>query len=178
MFLYQIRNVVSGTRYYGITVNVKQRWAVHKSAAKYERYKSPLCNAMQSYGIDAFVIEVLDEGPDEQIAQKEIDLISSDPDCYNLHLGGHIGFDVTTKKPEEVEAWKEKLRKARAGRKPALGMKHTEDNKKLFGMHGKRRWDMHGRYPDDVLDYSFIEANKKFGISKTHYYRLRKAATK
>jgi hypothetical protein len=66
------------------------------------------------------------------------------------------------------------LKEKRKGRKPALGMKHTEDNKKKFGEFGKMRWDIYGRYPDDVINYSFNEAKEKYGISKTHYYRLRK----
>ena len=55
-------------------------------------------------------------------------------------------------------------------------MKHTEENKKKFGEFGKLRWDKYGRYPDTVVNLSFIEANKQHGISKTHYYRLRKLA--
>lgn len=170
MFLYQIRNTVSGTKYYGITVNPKQRWYSHRQL----RGKTPLYDAMRSYGREVFVLEVLDEGPDELIAQKEVDLIASDPDCYNLHLGGHIGFDVSTKDAESVEQWKAKLREKRKGRKPALGMQHSEETKKLCGEYGKLRWDIHGRYPDEVLGCSFIEANKKYGISKTHYYRLKR----
>lgn len=174
MYLYRIRNLISGTKYYGITNNIKQRWASHRSAAKHKRYKTPLCSAMQSYGIDKFVIEELETGTEEYITQKEIELIASDPDCYNLHRGGHIGFDVTTKDTKSVEEWKAKLRKKRKGRTPSKGMKHSEETKKLCGEYGKLRWDMHGRYPKEVLDYRFIEASKKFGISKTHYYRLRK----
>lgn len=178
MFLYVIINKVSGTKYYGITVNPKQRMAAHRSAAKNKRHKSPLCCAMQSYGIDNFVMEALEEGTAEYIAQQEIALIASDDTCYNLHRGGHIGFDIRLKGQEAVASWTGKLKAARAGRKPALGMKHSAETKKLCGEYGKLRWDIHGRYPQKVLDYGFKESNKRFGISKTHYYRLLKAAAK
>lgn len=177
MLLYQIRNTVTGKKYYGISKSPKQRWYTHRYHYKHGM-KTKFYDAVRKYGESAFVLEILDDGPDKIIAQKEIDIIASDPDCYNLHPGGHTGFDVSTKDSKSVEEWKAKLRKARKGKKPALGMRHTEETKKLCGEYGKLRWDIHGRYPADVLGYSFIEANKKFGISKTHYYRLRKAATR
>jgi len=53
-------------------------------------------------------------------------------------------------------------------------MKHTEENKKFFGECGRLRWDKYGRYPAEVTAMSFKEANEKYGISKTHYYRMRR----
>lgn len=176
MYLYQIVNSVSGTKYYGITKNPRARMYSHKY--HHSRSKTPLYDAMKKYGFAKFTMQILAEGPDEYIAQKEIDLIKSDPMCYNLHHGGHIGFDVTTKDAKAVEEWKAKLRAARKGKKPTLGMKHTEDTKRLCGKYGKLRWDVYGRYPAEVLGYSFSEASKRYGISRTHYYRLRKAAGK
>jgi hypothetical protein len=96
-------------------------------------------------------------------------------DIYNLHPGGLGGFSILTKSEVEIEEWREKQRIARKGKTPALGMKHSDENKILFGEFGKKRWDIYGRYPaEEVVNMSFKEANKKFGISKTHYYRLRK----
>ncbi len=92
---------------------------------------------------------------------------------YNIKNGGSKVFGIRNK-----DSWKLKLKEKRVGRKPALGMKHTEANKKRFGEFGKQRWDKYGQYPSEVLEYSFLEANKKFGISKTHYYRLRKESGK
>lgn len=172
MYLYVFQNKVSGNKYYGITSQIKRRLACHKHAAVTK--KTPFYDAVRKYGWEGFEFTILDEGTEESIAQKEINLIASDPSCYNLHLGGHIGFDVA--QSSKASEWKQKLRAARAGRKPALGMTHSDETKKLCGEFGKARWDKYGRYPNDVLDYGFTVANKKFGISKTHYYRLRKAA--
>lgn len=175
MKLYQYKNKVTGNKYYGITENLKRRCATHRHRAK-SGDKTKFYDAVRRYGWDNFELEVLAEGDKESMAAKEIELITNDPDCYNLHKGGHIGFDVRTKGPEAVKEWKAKLKKARKGKKPALGMKHTEETKKLCGQYGKLRWDIYGRYPKEVLDYGFTEANRRYGISKTHYYRLRKAA--
>jgi group I intron endonuclease len=173
MFLYQIRNTVSDRKYYGLATNPKRRLAGHRHSAKSK--KTPLYDAIRSYGWETFVFEILVQGTDDYIAELEIKIIASDPNCYNLHLGGHIGFDVSTKSKEQVQEWKAKLSMARANKKPAQGMTHSKETKKICGEHGKMRWDIHGRYPVKVLDYGFAEASKKYGISKTHYYRLRKA---
>lgn len=173
-YVYCITNTISGTKYYGITSDVKRRWAVHKYCHKRTKYKTPLYDAMRSYGFDVFVVEVIDQGNDEYVCRREVELIASDPMCYNLHSGGRLGFDVRTKDSAAVASWVEKLSRARKGRKPALGMKHTDETKRICGEYSRQRWDKHGRYPKEVMNYGFTEANKKFGISKTHYYRLKK----
>lgn len=178
-YLYKLTNTVSGTVYYGISCNPQQRLAAHRHVAKRGKLKSPLADAMRSYGVGAFMLTV-EAGPmtRELAYETEVAIIAANKrdgvKTYNLHPGGSGGFSILEKSPEEVEQWRVKQRAARVGKKPALGMQHTAENKKLFGQYGKLRWDIHGRYPDTVLDFGFTEANKRFGISKTHYYRLRK----
>ena len=174
MYLYEWRNKVSGRSYFGITRHLERRLASHKHAIKSGR-KTPFYDSVRSYGWENFDQYILSKGSEKHIAFLEQLCIEHDSTCYNLHLGGHIGFDVTTKDATSVEEWKLKLRQSRKGRKPAEGMKHTEEIKRICGEFGKIRWDIYGRYPKEVLDYGFAESNKKFGISKTHYYRLRKA---
>ncbi len=174
MFLYILRNNATGKVYYGITANVSRRMSSHRCAAS--KRNTPLYASIRKHGWEGFSVEVIAEGEVEDIKQMEIALIASDPDCYNLHEGGSLGFDVSSKSAEDVAEWKAKLRTARSGRTPALGMKHSEQTKKLCGTYGKARWDKYGRYPAEVLDLSFAEAYSKYGISRTHYYRLKKAA--
>lgn len=175
--LYRLTNTVSGTVYFGITKNLRQRLYSHKSSAN-RGCKSKIYDAIRSYGWNAFKCDVIHKFETrkecEQAEKVLIEFYTGK--TYNLHPGGTSGFSMLDKSAEEVVEWKVKLRKARAGKKPALGMAHSEETKKLCGEHGKRRWDIYGRYPNDVLEYSFLEAAKKFGISKTHYYRLKKQA--
>jgi group I intron endonuclease len=172
--LYKITNTKNNSIYIGVTKkSIQTRFKQHVNAAK-RGTSSRLYNAMRKYGVDSFVCDVL------QIYDTEDAMLSAEKQlityirltkiqCYNILIGGSKIHPIKDK-----DAWIEKLKSARAGRTPALGMKHTEDNKKLFGEFGKMRWDLYGRYPKEVTDYGFSEAHKKFGISKTHYYRLRK----
>jgi len=174
-YLYCIKNLVSGSVYVGITNNIKKRWYSHTYSYRHTK-NSSLYAAMRKYGIENFRIEMVNEFYDKQnCCDAEVFAIAflkeNNIANYNLHPGGLGGYSIEEEKKPE---WIEKLKNKRKGRTPALGMKHTDENKKLFGMYGKLRWDKYGRYPADVVSHSFKEANKLYGISKTHYYRLKK----
>lgn len=54
-------------------------------------------------------------------------------------------------------------------------MKHTEENRLLFSKVSKEYWDSQETYNwEEIKKYSHKEAKKIFGISTTHYYRLKK----
>ena len=175
MKLYEIRNLVNDKVYVGITRNtLAQRYRGHKHSSKTRM--TPLYCAMRKHGFDNFRIELLSEyETTEELESAEFNKIKEyreqGIELYNVLDGGTAYFPI-----KDWDAHKVVLRFKRAGRKPALGMKHTDENKKLFSECGKARWDKYGRYPDEVLNFSFIESSKKFGISKTHYYRLKKLA--
>lgn len=174
--LYEIRNTINTTVYVGITrSSIKQRWSSHKWAAKVGI--SPLYLAMRKHGIENFSIHLIAEFGEEsklQLAERtRIQQQRAQTSCYNVLDGGESYFPIKDK-----VAWKEKLRAARVGRKPALGMTHSEENKKVFSECGKVRWDKYGRYPANTMTLAFKEAKTAYGISKTHYYRLKKAGKK
>ena len=74
-----------------------------------------------------------------------------------------------------IKNWKKKLSKSRKGRKPALGMKHSKENKILFSKISNEYWGTQITYKwEDFKHLSHKEAKKQFGISTTHYYRLKK----
>lgn len=175
MILYEIRSTETNQVYVGITRNsLDKRWRAHKSAAK-RGLKSKLYDAMRAKGINTFSIKAVAYfDTEDALLEGEKDLIKLYRELsvsLNILDGGESHFPI-----HDMEAWKQKLKEKRTGRKPALGMKHSEGNKKLFSEAGKRRWDMYGRYPDDIVKLRFVDANKQFGISKTHFYRLRKQA--
>jgi len=173
-YVYKLTNKITQKYYIGFTNNISNRVNSHKCSAKSGK-KSKLYSNIRKYGFDNFDLSVLFQSEDRTSAlSKEIEFIDlEDKQCLNLALGGEGGFVV----PEEhKDVWRRKLSVKRKGRKPALGMKHTDSNKNLFSEFSKKRWDANGRYPKEVIDHSFKDAFYKFGISKTHYYRLLKQA--
>lgn len=138
--------------------------------------KSPLYDAIKSYGIDKFVIKLLSEWDTrEECAAEEQKLILTlrlTNKLYNLADGGSGGFVI-----QDVESWKKKLSKSRKGRKPAEGLIHTEETKRRCSEASEEYWKDKRKYDstlDDILKLSFSEAKEQFGISTTHYYRLKK----
>jgi len=204
-YAYIIENIINHTYYVGITSNPKDRWQRHqsnaRSSSKDVHYQSYLYSAMRKYGIDNFTFEVIKTfTARDECEQFEIDTIQWFEDMYlniyNIHRGGTLGFNMqehknywewkqklsdnsigNAKGTPEHDAWKTKLREARAGRQPALGMKHIDENKQLFSGVSNQYWSTQYTYDEDIdeiLKLSHKEAKTKFGISTTHYYRLKK----
>ena len=174
--LHLITNTVNGKLYYGMTVNTKHRIATHCSRAR-NGSMTPLHCAIRKYGWDKFTFSIVQTFETKKLVQQaEINAIAKNTrPNYNLHPGGEGGFSMLTKSAEEILEWRRKQRESRKGKTPALGMKHTDETKAICGAYGKLRWDKYGRYPkEEILKLGFTEANKKFKISKTHYYRLKK----
>ena len=174
-YLYAVLSHKTDSFYLGITNNIKARWNAHRCSAKSGKV-SHLYNSMRKHGIDNFDIVVLSEFVDKDSAcVAEIFAIASarksEHKLLNIAHGGDGGYVIPN---DYRDAWISKLKVKRAGRKPALGMKHTDENKRFFSECSKRK---EPKFPElDVLSTSFQEAKSKFGISKTHYYRLLKRA--
>lgn len=172
--LYKITSSKTDGIYIGITKNfLRVRFASHKYSASSGK-KTPLYDAIRKYGFGSFSITLIAQfETKEECCVAEIELIAvyrkSGRRTYNLANGGEGGYVVPDEKRPE---WIAKLKEARIGRTPSLGMKHTEENRRFFSKCTKRRVRL---YPNlDVTKVGFREANKEFGISRTHYYRLLK----
>ena len=129
---------------------------------------------MRKHGFDSFEMVLVKRFYDPESAfeyERYLINLFGIENLLNLSPGGEGGFKV-----QDLPVWKNRLSKARQGRKPALGMKHSLENKTKFSDFGKIRWDKYGRYPTKVVDKPFRESHKLYGISKTHYYRLLKQA--
>ncbi len=175
MFVYKITNIISNSVYIGITkTTVQKRFNSHKYAANRGK-KTKFYDAIRSYGIHNFVVETIDTFSNwEDLARAELQYIKSFKEqgfnLYNLKDELQPHFYIKDK-----EAHKQKLREKRKGRTPAKGMKHTEENKELFKLVSNKYWDTQEKYDFEIIrNYGFAEANRRFKISKTHYYRLRK----
>lgn len=161
--------------------SIARRYYEHKHNAFSVGKKTKLYDAMRKYGENAFeVFEFETYSSKDEINNAEIDTIKEAKNLnislYNMTSGGDGGFVVPDSK---IESWKEKLSEARQGRAPALGMKHSEENKKYFSEVSNKYWNEHRKYTakDIKAAGSFLKAKELYGISKTHYYRLIKTDT-
>lgn len=168
------------------------------------RYRTYLYNAMRKHGIDNFNFSVIATFSDRRecelfevlfIAGMRLYAIPN----YNLHEGGTLGYDMRTNinyeqwkqtlkqaaianstNEVEVAAWKNKLKEQRKGRTPALGMKHSAETKALASEVSNAYWNTQETFARNIdkmkaiLALSHRDAKAQFGISTTHYYRLKK----
>ncbi len=178
-----------------------------RSTSSKARYNTYLYNAMRKHGIDSFSFQITatfnckkecELYEIAKIKQMRTDAIPN----YNLHDGGTLGYDMrsssryaewkkalkenaigNSKNAETKEAWLNKLKEQRKGRTPALGMKHTDEAKQLASEVSNKYWDSQDTITRDpekvtaILALSHKEAKAQFGISTTHYYRLKKRFT-
>ena len=98
--IYIIKNTQNDKVYIGQTLNIKERWTQHKTAARNLQNRnnahSILYPAMRKYGIDNFYLEILeDDVPNEKLNEREAYWIkyynSVRPGGYNISSGGNIG---------------------------------------------------------------------------------------
>lgn len=173
--IYIIRNKITQSLYVGQTKQpLSRRYAQHLHACR-SGSRLPLYQAMRKYGLENFdIVEIGYSNTKRDCNQMERDVILKlrldKIKLYNITDGGDGGNTVAE---ENKEAWKRKISLARQGKKPALGMKHTKENKELFKEVSLKYWSTQETYDQkEVLTYRFCDANRLFGISKTHYYRL------
>lgn len=175
--IYCIINIISRSIYIGQTSSsVERRFYEHNLNAFSYNKKTKLYDAMRKYDAENFeVIELECSETKTQINALEIEYINVCKhigiNLYNMTNGGDGGFVVPEHK---IDEWKLKLSQSRQGKTPALGMKHTDENKQLFSEVSNKYWDEHRKYTaqDIISAGSFALAKELYGISKTHYYRL------
>lgn len=169
--VYKITNKVNSKYYIGMTKqSINKRFSQHKQSAK-SGLSTYLYNAIRKHGIENFEIELICEcSSKEECCNLEIKYISENKNGYNLAKGGEGGFVV-----QDIDAWKEKLKESRKGKTPALGLKHSEETKEKCTKASLEYWATQDTYNwEDIKDLTHKEAKENFGISTTHYYRLKK----
>jgi group I intron endonuclease len=173
--LYVIQNKITDDVYFGMTKNhLSRRLSGHRSVCKNKNTK--LCNAVKKYGFENFSTTILKFfSTKAECCQAEIDIIKfyreKGINTYNLSEGGDGGYNVPIYKKED---WIVKLKLARQERTPAKGMKHTEESKKFFSKVSRQYWDSVYTYPKSIVNLPFKLAREKYGISRTHFYRLKR----
>ena len=106
-FIYKITNKINSKVYIGQTCrDLQTRWREHKSKANCE-HNNHLYNAMTKYGVENFVIELIEEVQTDFLDEKEIYWIafydSNNPKIgYNLTIGGQGKKNYRTDKIREL----------------------------------------------------------------------------
>lgn len=110
-YIYKVTNQVNGKVYIGKTSwDVNVRWNAHVSTSfndKCREHKFKFHNAIRKYGKDSFVVEVLEEVDDTEIATREqywIEFYNSIKNGYNTTLGGEGSMRYSDE--FIVECWK------------------------------------------------------------------------
>lgn len=155
--VYKIANKIDGKVYIGSSVEISRRWRVHKNQLRRnEHHSAKLQRAWLKHGEDAFEFSTLlicERAMTivyEARAIAAYDAVSSGYNCspdagpYSL---GHACSDDTRAKIGAANRGKHRseialarLKTARAGKKPALGMRHTQESKNRMSAarRGKR----------------------------------------
>ena len=91
-YIYKITNINTNKVYIGKTSRtIQERWKEHCKQFNQDALNRPLYNAMKKYGVDNFLIEVVEECDESILSIREqywIDAYNSYYDGYNATLGG------------------------------------------------------------------------------------------
>ena len=87
--IYKITNVINGKIYIGQSINILNRWIQHRCSND----NMPIHRAMRKYGVDNFILEILEECDRTELDEREIYWIGyydgyNDINCYNATRGG------------------------------------------------------------------------------------------
>ena len=95
--IYKITNIINNKCYIGQSIDINRRWYDHKYKALYKNdisYNSALHSAMRKYGIENFVLEIVEECKENQLDEREKYWIkesnSLTPNGYNILTGGQL----------------------------------------------------------------------------------------
>jgi len=101
--IYKITNLKNGKFYIGKTSNIERRWKEHQSLVGKKRH--PFYDAILHYGVENFIIEVVDKTDVSLIDDLEIKWILETRAVelgYNITKGG-TGGDTFTNKSDELK---------------------------------------------------------------------------
>lgn len=147
-YIYKITNQINGKMYIGKTehINPYDRWKEHIRDRKRRRCeKRPLYSAMNKYGVENFMFEVIDSADDGQtLCDKEIEYIekyrtyTGFKDCngYNNTLGGEGKSYIKLDESEVIRIHKEN--DYVSGRTAKIFGVERDTIQKILSKHGVR----------------------------------------
>lgn len=147
MVIYQIMNLITEDLYVGQTsFTAEQRFANHCANARWNR-DTYLYRAMRKYGVDKFVVSVLEEVTPEEADAKECYWIASLGSVYNMTAGGTGGDTSASERYRYAISIRDQSgpKNGMFGRKgtesPNYGKRRTDDQKARMKQALKSRWN-------------------------------------
>jgi len=145
--LYKITNTVNGKLYIGITkLPIQQRWAKHLKDSLFPKY--PLHHAINKYGKENFIVELLEESIDRayisNLEEPSILKYNSRNNGYNVAKGGYggdLGTEARAKSLETIKNWsdekkaehKQKLHERNLGKTKYNDLGRLHQSEKIKG---------------------------------------------
>lgn len=179
--IYKITNRVNDKVYIGFTSkrNVNRRWTEHKSISRNPQDPNHyyIHRAMNKYGVDNFVFEVIYQSKDRDYTLKKmeplfIDLYQAE---YNLAEGGDAPFLGRKHSAETIEQFKTRRHtedtKARMS-KTRKGMIRTEEHCENMSKANGLTWNV--VHPDGTTEviYSLQKFCREHGLGASHMSKV------
>lgn len=143
--VYKLTNTVNGKAYVGKSVDIYNRWAVHKSASVHlgpEKGCRLLNNAVRKHGWEMFRKELLWVGPKDELSAAEVRLIAQHrtlkPFGYNITKGGEESPFIDAEVRERANVSKVDLWNARFEER-MVGLSAEEAARQRRKRHGRLR---------------------------------------
>jgi len=125
--IYKITSTVTGKFYIGSAVNIKRRWAEHRSKLGANKHGNRhLQNSWNKHGADSFTFEVLEYCGKERLIEREQFYIDNEKPAYNIlpTAGNSLGLKLTDEAKRKIsEAMKGKVKSDETKRKISEAMK-------------------------------------------------------
>lgn len=164
-YIYRITNTLTGDFYIGKTItSVNKRWTRHKHDAMKKNSHHHFHRAIRKYGVESFLVEVLETSPASTISEREIHWIAELKPAYNMTMGGDglLGWKHTEESrrrmsiaqtnretlplsQEHREAISRALKGNPNAREWKVGRKHSSETRKKMSVahRGKPKSDAH-----------------------------------
>ena len=188
--IYCYTNKTNNKKYVGQTIQtLKSRHSNHMydsfNEKRIKNYNNPFHNAIRKYGIENFSLEILHIADKYSLDLLEIHYIekwdlTNKNYGYNCKNGGSNGWSMENKTEEEIESWKDKIRKNNKGENnPFYGKKHTEKSKRKMsekqkkltkgeknGMYGKHHTEETKQVYKEKFSKKVIQYDEEMNIVK------------
>lgn len=170
--IYKITNTVTGKFYIGSAVNIKRRWAIHRSRLGANTHVNRhLQNSWNKHGEDSFTFEVLEYCEKKRLIEREQFYIDNEKPAYNISptAGNRLGVESTDETKRKIsearkgkvksDESKRKMSEAKMGNQYSLGFKHTDETKRKISeaRKGKPLSEEHKRKLSEAMKRVWVE---------------------